>query len=84
MMVRYFYAWIPVFAIGTICVLSLPWLGLIALGVVVLALTVLLAWALVYVPYMLVRAIGRSVYRTPQPARATSSIGVARFEGAHR
>jgi hypothetical protein len=89
-MVRYFYAWIPVFAIGTICILSLPWLGLIALAVVALALLVPLAWALVYLPYMLVRAIGRSLqgpvvtYHAPQLARSPSSIGIAGFEGANR
>jgi hypothetical protein len=58
-MVRYFYAWTPLFIIGTVVILSLPWLGLIALFVVLLAVLATLAWALVYVPYVLGRAIGR-------------------------
>jgi hypothetical protein len=60
-MVRYFYAWIPVAALGTLVILSLPWLGLIALIVVmplVLGALGAFAWAVVAVPYRLVRAIG--------------------------
>lgn len=87
-MVRYFYAWIPAVVLGTICILSLPWLGLIALAVVVFGVVVPLAWALVYLPYMLVRAIGRSrhsrddTYRTPQLARSTNLVSVGRRDGA--
>jgi hypothetical protein len=44
-MVRYFYAWTPLGIVGTVAVLSLPWLGLIAIFLV---------------PYLLVRAITRS------------------------
>ena len=55
-MVRYFYAWIPVVIVGAVCILSLPWLGLIAL-MVVLAGAVALAWAIVSVPYRAGRAI---------------------------
>ena len=82
-MVRYFYAWTPLVIVGTICILSLPWLGLIALMIVSLvALT--FALAIVSVPYILGRAIirrwhGRSdavrraapalhVYGYPRPA----------------
>jgi hypothetical protein len=60
-MVRYFYAWTPFVILGTVCLLSLPWLGLVALMVVSLFSFVALAalaWAIVYVPYTLVRAIG--------------------------
>jgi hypothetical protein len=59
-MVRYFYAWIPVVAVGTLVILSLPWLGLIALIVVmplVLGALAALAWAIVAVPYRLGLAI---------------------------
>lgn len=59
---RYFYAWTPLFILGSFLVLSFPWLGLIALmifSLVALAVLAGLAWAIVYVPYMLGRAISR-------------------------
>ena len=56
-MVRYFYAWTPLFIVGTLCILALPWLGLIALFVVALVVLPALAWAIFFVPYMLVQAI---------------------------
>ena len=56
-MVRYFYAWIPAFIVGTLCFLALPWLGLIALFVVALVVLPALAWAIFFLPYMLVQAI---------------------------
>ena len=61
-MVRYFYAWMPLVIVGTVVLLSLPWLGLIALvifSLVALAALAALAWAIVFVPYMLGRAISR-------------------------
>jgi hypothetical protein len=61
-MVRYFYAWTPLVIVGTVVLLSMPWLGLIALIVVAfVALVALaaLAWAVVLVPYTLSRAISR-------------------------
>ena len=63
-MVRYFYAWIPFVFVGTLCLLALPWLGLIALMVVALAVVPATAVLIVYVPYTLVRAIGRSLKGT--------------------
>jgi hypothetical protein len=42
-MVRYFYAWTPLFIVGTVVLLSLPWLGVIALMLVALVLLVALA-----------------------------------------
>ncbi len=53
-MVRYFYVWILVVAVGTLVILSLRWLGLIALIVVmplVLGALAALVWAIVAVPY---------------------------------
>jgi ABC-type protease/lipase transport system fused ATPase/permease subunit len=74
-MVRYFYAWTPLFVVGTIFVLSAPWLGLIALMVVALvALAALaaLAWAVVFVPYhMLSRAISRRSHGRSGASRLT-------------
>ena len=58
-MVRYFYAWAPLALVVAIVVLSLPWLGLIALFVVALVGLPALALAIVVAPYMLVRAINR-------------------------
>jgi hypothetical protein len=63
-MVRYFYAWTPLVIVGTVVLLSLPWLGLIALmiaSLVALVALAALAWAIVFVPYMLGRAIRRNV-----------------------
>ena len=72
-MVRYFYAWTPFVIVGAVVLLSLPWLGLIALLTFALfALVALgaLASAIVFVPYMLGRAIsrrwqGRNAVRQP-------------------
>jgi hypothetical protein len=58
-MVRYFYAWTPLVAVGTITILVLPWLGLIALMLVALVAVPALAFAILVVPYMLVRAVVR-------------------------
>jgi len=49
-MVRYFYAWTPLVVVGTVVILSLPWLGLIAFmiaALVAVAAPVALAWATV-------------------------------------
>ena len=54
---RYFYVWTPLVIVGTVVLLSLPWLGLIALMVFALVPLVALAWAIAFVPYMLSRAI---------------------------
>jgi hypothetical protein len=59
---RYFFAWTPLVIVGTLVLLTLPWLGLITLMAVSLVAVVALAalaWAIVFVPYMLGRAIGR-------------------------
>jgi uncharacterized protein (DUF486 family) len=59
-MARYFYAWAPLAIVGSVVFLALPWLGLIALLVVALVALPALAWAVVFVPYTLGRAISRS------------------------
>ena len=57
-MVRYFYVWTPLLIIGTMGILSLPWLGLIALMIV--SLVALPAFALGSSrPYLLGRTITR-------------------------
>jgi hypothetical protein len=75
-MLRYFYAYTPFVIVGTVLLLSLPWLGLFALTVfalVALAALAALTWAIVAVPYVLVRSLGRrwqarSVANQPMPA----------------
>jgi hypothetical protein len=61
-MVRYLYAWTPPVVVGTVALLTLPWLGLIALVILslfALAALAALASAIVFVPYMLGRALSR-------------------------
>jgi hypothetical protein len=61
-MVRYFYAWTPLVIAATVFILSAPWLGLIALmivSLVALAALAAVAWAIVFVPYMLSQALSR-------------------------
>jgi hypothetical protein len=58
-MARYFYAWTPLVVVGTVALLSLPWLALIALTIVFFAALAALAGTIVYVPYRLSLAIGR-------------------------
>ncbi len=78
---RYFYAWMPLVIVGTVLLLSLPWLGVIALMIVSLVSLVALAalaWAILAVPYMLARAISRHwhnrTYASPRTAAALSPI----------
>jgi hypothetical protein len=59
-MVRYFYAWTPLVLVGTVVILSLPWLGLIAFmiaALVAVAAPVALAWATVAAT----RGVGRAI-----------------------
>jgi hypothetical protein len=62
-MVRYLYAFTPLVIVGTVAILALPWLGLIALilvaPVALLALAAL-AWAVIAAPYFLIRSYARS------------------------
>jgi hypothetical protein len=74
-MVRYFYAWTPLVIVGTVVLLSLPWLGLIALMIFSLVALAAVAWAIVFVPYTLGRAISRrwrERSRANQPSAALS------------
>ena len=85
-MVSYFYAWTPVVIVGTVVLLSLPWLGLIALMIVaLLALGALaaLAWAIVFVPYMLSRAISRRLHlRSSASLRTAPALSSAERQEA--
>jgi hypothetical protein len=58
-MVRYWFAWTPLVVVSTVVLLALPWLGLITLMLVALAVLGAFAWGIVVVPHMLVRAVKR-------------------------
>jgi hypothetical protein len=58
-MVNYFYKWTPLVIVVTVAILSLPWLGLIALTIISLVALAALALAFVFVPYLLIQAISR-------------------------
>jgi hypothetical protein len=83
---RYFYAWTPLVILGTALLLSLPWLGLIALMIVSLVALAALALVMVFVPYMVGQAISRrwhsrtsaSPRTAPAESPASSSIRPAR------
>ena len=84
-MLRYFYAFTPLVIVGTVFILSLPWLGLAALLVftlVALAALAALAWAIVVAPYLLVRSVarrwhGRSIAYQPQPGTFQPSAALS-------
>jgi hypothetical protein len=83
-MVRYFYAWTPLVIVGTVVLLSMPWLGLIALMIApIIAFVALaaLAWAIVFVPYTLSRAIShRWRTRSGASSRPTAALSPARLQ----
>jgi hypothetical protein len=85
-MVRYFYAWTPLVIVGTVVLLSLPWLGLIALMVfalVTLVALAALAWAIVFVPLKLSREIGRRWHlRSGASPRTAAALGPAERQDA--
>jgi hypothetical protein len=58
-MFSYFYKLTPFVVIGAICILSLPWLGLIALMVVALVVLPAITFVIVFVPYRIGRAISQ-------------------------
>jgi hypothetical protein len=68
----YFYKWTPLAIVVTVAILSLPWLGLIALTVISLVALAALALAFVFVPYLLIRAISLRLHErvVPPAARA--------------
>jgi hypothetical protein len=77
--VAYFYKLTPIFIIGAMCVLALPWLGLIAVMVVALVGLPAIAFMIVWVPYRIVRGAISTDWHghrgaQPQPAVALSAI----------
>ena len=58
-MVRYFYSWTPLVIVGTVVLLSLPWLGVVALMVAALGALGTLALAIAWAMQMLSLAMSR-------------------------
>lgn len=85
-MVRYFYAWGPPVLVGAVLLLSLPWLGLIALmfvSLVALAASAAVAWATIFVPYVLGRAVSRHWHsRSGANPRTAATLSPARRQNA--
>ena len=76
-MVRYLAVWTPLVIVGTVALLTLPWLGLIALVILpLLAVAALaaLASAIVFVPYVLGRAISRHWHSGSGAAHQPSAV----------
>jgi hypothetical protein len=82
-MVRYFYGWTPLVIVGTLLLLAIPWLGLIAFMIVSLVALAALAWAIVFVPYMVSRAISRRWHmRSGASPRTAAALSPARRQNA--
>jgi membrane protein implicated in regulation of membrane protease activity len=88
-MVRYFYAWTPLVIVGAVVLLSLPYLGLIALmiaaliALVALVALAALASAAVFAPYMLSRTISRRWHsRSDASPRTAEALSPARGQNA--
>jgi hypothetical protein len=84
-MVRYLYAWPPLVIVGTVAILALPWLGLIALVILpLLAISAFaaLAWAIVFVPYMLGRALSRHWHRGSGAHQPSAALSLAERRNA--
>ena len=83
-MVRHFYALTPLVIAGTVVLLSLPWLGVIALVVfsfAALAALGALAWAVVFARYVLVQSVYRR-WHEPSVAPRAERLHVGRAEEA--
>jgi hypothetical protein len=86
-MLRYYYALAPLVIVGTVVLLALPWLALIALVVFVLAgfgALAALGWAIVFTPYALGRALGRRRHgrHGTSPGAASASLSLVEREEA--
>jgi ABC-type protease/lipase transport system fused ATPase/permease subunit len=72
-MVRYFYVWPPlVIVAGTAVLVASPYLALIALMIVALGVLAALAWAIVWAPLLLSRAISRRRHGDASPRTAAA------------
>jgi hypothetical protein len=85
-MVRYFYALTPLAIVGTVGILSLPWLGLVALmtfALVALVALGALAWAIIVAPYLLIRSIGRRWHGRSVAHQPSAALSLAEHERAY-
>ena len=83
MIERYFYAWTPLVLIGAVVLLSLPWLGLIALvifGFAAVALLAALVWAIVAVPIAVGHAVGRRLQERGHAAHPLAGLSQPKRE----
>jgi hypothetical protein len=74
-MFAYFYKLTPFFIVEAICILSMPWLGLIALFVVIVVVLLPVAYLFVYLPYKLVQAVGRAQSHSRVEPRQLGPLG---------
>jgi membrane protein implicated in regulation of membrane protease activity len=86
-MLRYYYALAPPVIAGAVILLTLPWLGLIALMIFAVAAVGTLAavaWALVFVPYRLGLALARRrhIRRDTSPGTAATTLSLVEREDA--
>ncbi len=84
-MVRYFYAWTPFFLVGTAVLLSLPWLGPVALvtfAFIALVALAALAWAIVAAPYLLIRAIAHRWHEPTVAHRPSAALSLLSVLGS--
>jgi hypothetical protein len=82
-MFRYLYAWTPVaIVVGTLVVLSSSILALIVLLALSLAAVAALAWAIVWVPLALSRAVMRLWHVGAASPRAAAALSLARRHSA--
>jgi membrane protein implicated in regulation of membrane protease activity len=80
-MMRYWYSLTPLVVVLTVFPLALPWLGLIALmlfALIALAALGTLAWGIVFVPHMVVRAVGRRRHSRRGTRRQPATLSAAR------
>ena len=74
-MFAYFYKLTPFFIVEAICILSLPWLALIALFAVSVVVLLAVACLFVYLPYKLVQAVGRAQSHSRVEPRQLGPLG---------
>jgi hypothetical protein len=82
-MLTYFYKCLPLVIVAAVVILSLPWLGLIALMIVALpALAALaaLAWEIVAVPYRLGQVVTRHWHDRSGASPRMAPLSLARHQ----
>jgi quercetin dioxygenase-like cupin family protein len=79
-MVRYFYSWTPLVVVGSVLLLALPWLGLVALVLAAfasVAALAALAWAIVEAPLAAGRAIGHRLHEPGAASQPSPALVLA-------